>query len=229
MGYGRFDPLMLLFLIPPALLAFGAQAFLKYRVSTLSKVMNKAGMTGAECAKKILEQNGITDVKVEQVGGILTDHYSPREKVLRLSPEIHDGKSVTSLGVAAHECGHAIQDQKEYAPLVLRSTLAPATAIGSTLGMTLCALFLAIGAFGLLKIGIVVFSVSTVFSLVTLPVEFNASSRAMDQLVALKMTEGEETVQARKVLNAAALTYVAAAATSIAQLAYFIFRAYTRR
>ena len=227
--FGSFDPLMLLFLIPPMILAFGAQAFLKYRVSTLSKIQNQAGMTGAECAKKILEQNGITDVKVEPVKGVLTDHYSPREKVLRLSPEIHDGKSVTSLGVAAHECGHALQDQKEYAPLVLRSTLAPLTAIGSKLGMWLCMLFVAIQAFGLLKIGIVIFSVSTVFSLVTLPVEFNASSRAMEQLVALKMTQGEETVQARKVLNAAALTYVAAAAASSAQLAYFIFRAHARR
>jgi Zn-dependent membrane protease YugP len=223
------DPLMLMVAIPAMLLAFGAQAFLKSRVSAMSKIANAKGLTGAQVAQAILDHNGIADVRIEQVEGFLTDHYSPGEKVLRLSPEIYAGRSVTSMGVAAHEVGHAIQHQQAYAPLALRSTIAPAASIGSTVGLYLVPIFLGIGAIGLAKIGILIFAVSTFFTLVTLPVEFNASSRALAELEAMQLTWGEEWTNAKKVLDAAALTYVAAAATSIMYLVYFILRAQGRR
>lgn len=219
------DPLMVAVMIPAMLLAFGAQIFLKSRVGAMSKIQNAKGLTGAQVAQAILDRHGIQDVRIEEVGGFLTDHYSPSEKVLRLSPEIYGGRTVTSMGVAAHEVGHAIQHQEHYAPLAIRQTIAPAASIGSTVGLWLVPLFISIGAIGLVKIGILIFAISTFFTLVTLPVEFNASSRALAELEAMQLTWGEEWVAAKKVLDAAALTYVAAAATSIMYLIYFILRA----
>lgn len=229
LGFGLYslfyDPLLLIVMIPAALLSFGAQIYLKSQIGAASRVRNQRNMTGAECAQAILDQNGIHDVRIERVSGFLSDHYSPGEKVLRLSPEIHDGRSVASLGVAAHEVGHAIQHAQNYAPLALRSTLAPAASIGSMIGIYLLPIFFAMGSLGLVKIGIWVFSLSTLFTLVTLPVEFNASTRALAQLETLRLSYGDEWYRARKVLFAAALTYVAAAATSIMYLLYFIMRA----
>ncbi len=224
LGFFYIDPLYFLFLIPAMVIAFGAQVLLKSRVSRMSQIMARAGITGAQCAQRILEYNGIHDVRVEEVGGFLSDHYSPREKVLRLSPDIYRGRSITSLGVAAHEVGHAIQDAQAYAPLVLRQTIAPVAAIGSNLALLLVPIGIFLAWAQLVFWGIVVFSIAVFFTLITLPVEFDASRRAKEQLLAMGLTSGEEAVLVSKVLNAAALTYVAAAATAIAQLLYFIVR-----
>lgn len=222
-GWG-FDPLYFLFLIPAMLVALGAQLLLKSRVARMSKIPNRAGLSGAETAQRILDQNGIADVRIEEVPGFLSDHYSPSEKVLRLSPEIYRGRSITSLGVAAHEVGHAIQHAQAYAPLALRSTIAPAAAIGSNLALFLIPMGFVLQTFGLVKIGIYLFSIAVVFTLITLPVEFDASRRAKQQLSAMGIAGGDEGTLVAKVLSAAALTYVAAAATALAQLFYFIVR-----
>jgi Zn-dependent membrane protease YugP len=224
-----YDPTLLIVMIPAALLSFGAQIYLKSQVAAMSQMRNKKGMTGAQVAQAILDRNGIHDVRIEQVGGVLSDHYSPGEKVLRLSPDIYAGTSVTSMGVAAHEVGHAIQHAQNYAPLALRSTIAPAAAIGSGLGLYLIPFAISFHMLGLAKVGILVFSISTLFTLVTLPVEFNASSRGLAELEAMQLTWGDEWVAARKVLFAAALTYVAAAATSVMYLLFFILQVRDRR
>lgn len=219
------DPIYLLFTIPGAILAFGAKALLMARVAAGHKVQVQCGLTGEQVAKKILEHNGITNVKVEEVSGVLTDHYSPREKTLRLSPEIFRGKTVTAMGVAAHEVGHAIQDQKQYAPLVVRQTVAPAAMIGSNLAFGLIFLGMVLQWAGAYLIACIVFSVFVFFTLITLPVEYDASARARAELEGMRLTYGDEALHVRKVLSAAALTYVAAAATAILQFLYFLMKA----
>ncbi len=217
-----FSPLLLLLSLPAMLIAFIAQSLLQSRLGKYGRIASSSGLTGRECAQAILDAEGISGVRIEPVAGFLSDHYSPGERVLRLSPDIHDGRSIAALGVAAHEVGHAIQHARGYAPLALRSTIAPAAAIGSTLGIWLVPLFIAIHAIGLAELGLLIFSASTLFTLVTLPVEFDASRRAIAVLGRLGLTRGEETDAARKVLTAAGLTYVAAAASSIAYLLYFL-------
>lgn len=184
-----------------------------------AKVRSKTGMTGAEAAERILHHAGIRDVSIQHIKGNLTDHYDPSNKVLRLSDATYGSASVAAIGVAAHECGHAIQHQVGYGPLIMRSTLVPAANIGSKLGIPIILLGLFFGSGGILvQIGIWVFSIAVLFQLVTLPVEFNASRRAVLLLDQQGILAGEEVGQCRKVLNAAAMTYVAAAAASILQL-----------
>ncbi len=176
-------------------------------------------MTGAQAAQKILSLSGIYDVRIEHVRGSLTDHYDPSNKVLRLSDSVYGSTSIAAIGVAAHECGHAVQHDQEYSPLKIRSALVPAANIGSKAGIPLIILgaFLGMNQM-LIQIGIWVFALAVLFQIVTLPVEFNASGRALAMLGDYGMMERDEVSGCRKVLKAAALTYVAAAASAILQL-----------
>ena len=198
------------------------QSWLKGTYSKWMKVRNTSGLTGAETARAILEANGIHDVKVEAVKGMLSDHYDPRTKTVRLSEGNYGQANVSGMAVAAHEVGHAIQHAKAYAPLKIRTAILPVANIGSQFGPMLAIFGVILGATGLLQIGVALFAAAVLFQLVTLPVEFDASRRALVQLNKLGLATSADTGGARKVLTAAAMTYVAAAATSIAYLLYFI-------
>lgn len=184
-----------------------------------AKVRSISGMTGAEAAQMILNYAGIHDVRIEQISGRLSDHYDPRGKVLRLSDSTYADSSVAAIGVAAHECGHAIQHQENYGPLALRSTLVPVANVGSKLGIPIIILGVIMSYnYTLIQVGIWVFAIAVLFQLVTLPVEFNASSRATKLLVQYRILGSDEIKGCKKVLGAAAMTYVAAAAATILQL-----------
>ena len=183
-----------------------------------SRVPNARRLTAEDVAANILRLSGITDVRIERIKGSLTDHYSPSEKVLRLSDSVYGQTSVAALGVAAHECGHAIQHHVGYAPLKLRSLSVPAANFGSKLAWPLILIGILMGSVGLARAGVFLFSFVVIFQLITLPVEFNASRRAMVILRDANILYGEELTGAQKVLSAAALTYVAAVASSILQL-----------
>lgn len=217
--YGMyFDPTYLLVIIG-ALLCFFAQMRVSMTFKKYSKVRSRSGLTGAQAAQRILELSGIYDVRVEHIRGELTDHYDPSSKVLRLSDATYASTSVAAIGVAAHECGHALQHNKGYAPLSFRTALVPAANIGSKLGIPIILLGVFFGMNQLfIQIGIWVFAIAVLFQVVTLPVEFNASGRALSMLGNYGLMENDETRGCRKVLSAAALTYVAAAASSILQL-----------
>ncbi len=218
-GYGFFDPTMILVLIGAAL-SMWASARVKSTFQTYSRVRSMTGMTGAEAARRLLNSQGIFDVSIESVPGQLTDHYDPRTKTLRLSEPVYSSASVSAIGVAAHECGHAIQDHVNYAPLKLRGAFVPVANLGSQLSWPIIFLGLIIGGMGstMVNIGIWMFVLVVLFQLITLPVELNASRRAVVLLDQIGILQGEEVGQTRKVLGAAALTYVAAAAASILQL-----------
>lgn len=218
-GYGFFDPTMILVLIGVGL-SMWASARVNSTFARYSRVRCMSGMTGAEAAKRLLNAQGIYDVTVHKVSGKLTDHYDPRTKTVNLSESVYDSVSVAAIGVAAHECGHAMQDNTEYVPLKLRGAIVPAANIGAQLSWPMILIGVFIAGFGspLVQIGILLFSLSVIFQLVTLPVEFNASSRAVRLLDSTGILRGEEVDGTRKVLGAAALTYVAAAAGSILQL-----------
>ena len=183
-----------------------------------SRTPNARRLTAEDVAANILRLSGITDVRIERIKGNLTDHYSPNEKVLRLSDSVYGQTSVAALGVAAHECGHAIQHQTGYAPLKLRSLSVPAANIGSKLSWPLILIGILMGSTGLAQAGVFLFSFVVLFQLITLPVEFNASRRAMTVLRDTNILYGDELTGAQKVLSAAALTYVAAVASSLLQL-----------
>lgn len=196
-----------------------ASARVKTTFSKYSKVRSMSGCTGVEAADRILHMAGIYDVRIEHISGNLTDHYDPRDKVLRLSDSVYGQSSVAAIGVAAHECGHAIQHAKGYTPLMIRSTIAPAASFASNAAWPIIVLGFIIGLSKyLLPLGIVLFSVAVLFQIVTLPVEFNASSRAIVILGDSGILQQDELRQSKKVLKAAALTYVAATAASILQL-----------
>lgn len=218
-GYGFFDPTMILVLIG-ALLSMWASARVNSTFRKYSRVRSMTGMTGAEAARRLLNSQGIYDVSVEAIPGQLTDHYDPRTKTLRLSEPVYQSSSVSAIGVAAHECGHAIQDNAGYMPLKLRGAFVPVVNLGSRLSWPLILIGLIIGGMGstIVNIGIWMFVLVVLFQLITLPVELNASRRAVVLLDQTGILRGEEVGQTRKVLGAAALTYVAAAAASILQL-----------
>ena len=216
-GYD-FDPTYILIIIA-AIISLIAQWRVNSAFSKYSRVASMSGMTGAQAARMILQSNGINDVSVQRISGKLTDHYNPSTKVLNLSESVYGSTSVAAIGVAAHECGHAIQHARGYFPLSLRTALVPVANIGSQLSWV----FIIVGAIlsfnqTLITIGIIMFSAAVLFQLVTLPVEFNASARALEQLESNGILYRDEVSQTRKVLSAAALTYVAAAATAILQL-----------
>jgi len=217
-GFGFYDPTYILVLIG-VVITLIASARVKTTFAKYSKVRSMSGMTGAEAARRILNSAGIYDVTIEHIQGNLTDHYDPRSKVLRLSDSVYGSMSVAAIGVAAHECGHAIQHQNDYAPLKIRAALVPVANIGSTLAWPIILIGLFISAFEtLIPIGIILFSAAVLFQIVTLPVEFNASSRAVAVLDSNGILGSEEIRYTKKVLSAAALTYVASAAAAILQL-----------
>lgn len=215
-GYGM-DPTVILVLIG-ALLSMWASARVNGTFQKYSRVRSMTGMTGAEAAMRLLHSQGIYDVTVQPVRGQLTDHYDPRTKTVNLSEAVYSQTSVAAIGVAAHECGHAIQDNTGYVPLRLRAAFVPVANIGSRLSWPLIFLGLIIGLTPFIELGIWMFVLAVLFQLITLPVEFNASGRAVRLLGQIGILQDQEVDQTRKVLGAAALTYVAAAASSILQL-----------
>jgi len=216
--YYGFDPTYFLVLIG-VILSLWASARVKSTYAKYSGERSLSGMTGAQAAQRILSMAGIYDVTVQHVAGNLTDHYDPRNKTLSLSDAVYGNASVAAVGVAAHECGHAIQHDRGYAALKLRSALAPVANIGANISWPLILVGLLFGGSGtLIQLGIIMFSLAVAFQLVTLPVEFNASKRALNMLEETGVLYADELPKTRKVLNAAALTYVAAAASSILQL-----------
>lgn len=219
-----FDPLYLLMIAPALLLSLWAQFRVKRNFARYQQVPSSSGLSGAQVAQRILRGNGIHDVTVEEVQGFLSDHYDPAHRVLRLSPPVYRGLSVAAAGIAAHEAGHALQHAQAYAPLRLRSALVPAASLGSNLSWILIMAGLLIQWTTLAWVGIALFSAAVLFSLVTLPVEFDASRRAKAVLPALGLVSPADQGGVSAVLNAAAMTYVAAAATAILQLLYFVLR-----
>lgn len=219
-GYGYyFDPTYVLVLIG-AVISMIASARVKSTYSKYSRMRSRTNMTGAQAAQRVLSSAGIYDVRIQHVAGNLTDHYDPRNKTLNLSDSVYGSASVAAIGVAAHECGHAIQHQQGYSPLSIRSALVPAANFGSAAAWPLIILGIIFGGAGsvMCQIGIVLFSAAVLFQLVTLPVEFNASRRAVRILGDTGILSEQELPYTRKVLKAAALTYVAGAAAAILQL-----------
>lgn len=215
-----FEPTYVLVLIG-VVICLLAQAKVKGTFNRYARVANMRNMTGAEAAERVLRSAGIYDVRIEHVSGQLTDHYDPRSKVLRLSDSVYGQASVAAVGVAAHECGHAIQHAKGYAPLKVRGVLVPVANFGSAIAWPLILIGLLLGSYSsnlFIELGILAFSAAVLFQLITLPVEFNASSRALRILADTGVMQGDELRGAKKVLSAAALTYVASAASAILQL-----------
>lgn len=223
MGY-YFDP-TLIFVIIGAVLSMAASAKVNSTYSKYSKVRSMSGMTGADAAKRLLNSQGIYDVQVRPVSGQLTDHYDPRSKTVNLSDSVYGSTSVAAIGVAAHECGHAMQHNTGYVPLKLRGAIVPVANIGSQAAFPIILLGFFIGGVGspLVNVGLILFSLAVIFQLVTLPVEFNASRRAVTLLGQVGILGTEELGHTRKVLGAAALTYVAALAATVLQLARLVF------
>ncbi|MFQ5741531.1 MAG: zinc metallopeptidase [Acidobacteriota bacterium] len=218
-----FDPMYLLFVSPALLLGFYAQMKVKSAFKRFSRVSTLRGVTGAQVARSLLDAQGLSHVKVERSKGMLSDHYDPRGKVLRLSPGVYDSHSIAAAGVAAHEMGHALQDAESYAPLTLRTAMVPAVQFGSWLFIPIFFLGFLLNFPELAWVGVILFAGTVVFSLVTLPVEFDASHRAKRLLVNQGVLLGQEMAGVNKVLNAAALTYVAAAIQAVLTLLYYLF------
>ncbi len=212
-----FDSTMI-FLIPAIILSLFAQSRIRSTYNIYSREGLESRLSGAEVARRVLDQAGLYDVEIERIRGSLTDHYDPRTKVLRLSQDVYDKATIASAGVAAHEAGHAIQDDQEYAALKLRGIMVPLASIGSQFSMIIIMGGLLFGLRGLMDVGIILFSLVILFQLITLPVEFNASSRALAILGDTQILTMSEVPKAKKVLDAAALTYVAAAFSSIMTL-----------
>lgn len=229
-----FDPVWLILAIPGLILGLWAQMRVRSAFGVYGKVVNSRGFTGAQAARAMLDYYGLQDVRIEEVNGFLSDHYDPRSRTLRLSPDVGRSPSIAAVGVAAHEAGHALQHAKNYAPLSLRSALVPATQFGSFLGPLLFMggfLLQAITSFGynLAVLGLILFAFTAVFSVITLPVEFDASKRAKQELVKMNILSQQEMVGVNKTLNAAALTYVAAAIAAIGQVLYYALLLFGRR
>ncbi len=227
-----FDPYYFAAILPALLLAFWAQ----YRVrSTYAEAQRIAApLSGAAAARHILDSAGLQDVEIQMIPGQLSDHYDPRDRVLRLSEEVYQSQSLAAVGIAAHESGHALQDARHYAPLVIRNAAVPVAGFGSRGGIILLIIGLMLSVrspLGHLLVlgGLALFGVDVLFQLVNLPVEFNASSRAKAQLVELAIVSPQEMVYVNRVLNAAALTYVAATLQALLTLLYYIFRFSNRR
>lgn len=217
----------LLFIIPPFLLSLYAQWKVKSAFTEMQKV--PAPLSGAQAARRMLDASGLHSIPIECVPGELSDHYDPGAKVVRLSQAVYDGRSMSAVGVACHEVGHALQDAHGYAPLVIRNLAVPAANFGSNAGMILLLMGIVMSIQPLLWLGIIVFSAVVFFQLINLPVEFNASSRAKEQLVSLGMIAANDTYYVNRVLNAAALTYVAATLQAVMTLAYYILTALSDR
>lgn len=223
-----FDPLYFVFLIPGMLIAGFASMKVKAAFNKYSRIGASSGLTGAQVARTILDRNGLSDIAVERVQGHLSDHYDPSKRVLRLSPQVHDSYSIAAQGIAAHEAGHALQHKEQYAPLTLRSALVPVASFGSRVSwiLIMIGMFMAYSGGGMLiaKLGVLLFATTVAFTFVTLPVEFNASTRAKAILTNQGFIHANEQEGINAVLNAAALTYVAGAVSAVLQLLYFMVR-----
>lgn len=229
-----FDPLYLIMMVPALVLSLVASLLTRGVFKKYSTVPSSSGFTGAQAAERMMHSQGVFDVKVERIEGFLSDHYDPAHKVLRLSPDVYDSDSLSAVGVACHEAGHALQHAQAYAPLKLRTVLVPAAQFGSAASYwIILAGFLLMqfhglvspgAALTLLKIGIVCFSATVAFTLVTLPVEWDASHRAKQHMVSSSIVGPGQEVAAGRVLNAAFLTYVAAAVSAVLTLIYYLLR-----
>jgi Zn-dependent membrane protease YugP len=219
------DPIYFVFLAPGILLALWAQFRVQSAYARAKEIPARSGASGAEAAQAVLEDARVPGVVIEPTEGFLSDHYVPGERVLRLSPEVFAGRSLAALGIAAHEAGHAIQDARRYPLLVVRNALVPLASFGSGISWLLILAGFLLSMLALVKIGIIAFSLTVLFQLVNLPVEFDASRRARLALVEGRIITLQEDAEVKQVLDAAALTYVAATLTSILTLLYFLFRA----
>lgn len=219
MFYPRFyfDPTYLI-LLPAMIIALWAQFNIDKAYSKYKTVRAMSGVTGRDVARGILDGAGLFDVKIERYDRKLGDHYDPRDRVIRLSPEVYNGDTIAAAGIAAHECGHAIQHQNSYKPLVLRNKIAPVVNIGSNISVYLFMIGILFGNPMLAQFGIIFFSLAVIYQIITLPVEFNASTRALNILETRNFLYGDEIKGAKKVLNAAAMTYVAATLMAVSQL-----------
>ena len=226
-----FDPLYFVILAPGLLLAMWAQWRTQSAFNQGKEIPSSSGLTGAEAAAEVMRSAGISGVSIEPVQGFLSDHYDPREKVLRLSPDVYEGRSLSALGVAAHEAGHAMQDASHYPLMGIRNGLVPLASIGSNVSWIL--MIVGIGLMGMqpllgrpiVLLGIVAFSLTVLFQVVNLPVEFDASRRAREMLLQNGIVTAQEETVVRRVLSAAAMTYVAATITAMLTLVYFLIRA----
>ena len=231
-GFMLFDPLYLVFAVPGLILAGIATVMTKTTFRKYAEVMASSRLTGAQAAQQMLHAQGLHDVRIERGQGFLSDHYDPRQRVLRLSPPVHDSPSLSAVGVACHEAGHALQHAHGYVPLQLRSALVPVASFGSKFSYWILLLGLGLqtgshpGGFGaqMVNVGLILFTAAVLFSLVTLPVEWDASARAKKQMVSAGIVSSAEQADAGKVLNAAFLTYLASALTAIMTLVYFFLR-----
>ncbi|MBN1038140.1 zinc metallopeptidase [Clostridium botulinum] len=212
-----FDPTMII-LVPAMIIAFWAQTKVNSAYSKYSKVSAMNGYTGEQVARMMLDEAGLYDIRIELVNTKLGDHYDPSNRVLRLSPEVYRGQTISAAGIAAHEVGHAIQHKEAYKPLIIRNSIVPAVNISSNFSWILFFAGILMGLKSLVTLGIILFSAAVIFQLITLPVEFNASSRALNILKSRNILYGDEVKGAAKVLDAAAMTYVAAALMAISQL-----------
>jgi Zn-dependent membrane protease YugP len=217
-----FDPLYLIVSLPAILLVMFAQWKVKSAYDKYTRISNERGMTGVQAAQRLLSANGLSGVSVEGIAGNLTDHYDPRTKTLRLSAGVANVPSVASLGIVAHEVGHAVQDATGFVPLKVRGAIVPAVQVGSSLGPILVILGFILGFTGLAWLGVAVFSLALVFSVITLPVELDASRRALAMLSSNGMVSRFEADGVKSVLTAAALTYIAAVAQSLSQILYYV-------
>ena len=222
-GYYGFDWTYVVLVLPCILLSLWASANVNSTFKRYSTQYSRRGLTGAEAAERVLRANGVSGVRIERISGNLTDHFDPKSNVIRLSDNVYGNTSTAAIGVACHEAGHAVQYAQDYAPIRIRSAVIPATNLGSKLAMPLILIGLLINSFGdlsyfLIYLGIACFGLSLVFQLVTLPVEFDASHRAMEAIAQTELLTQEEQQGARKTLRAAALTYVAATAVALSQL-----------
>lgn len=220
-----FDPMYLLFIAPGFLLSLWASFRVKSTFSKYSEVRSRRGMTGAQAAYELMHRAGISDVEVVRASGVLSDHYNPVSKKLALSEPVYDSTSVAAIGVATHEAGHAIQHARHYAPLWVRSALVPTANIGSSLGYIVMVMGLMFSSTNMVVVGAVLFSAVLLFQVVTLPVEFDASRRAKALVTEYGIVTADERKGVDAVLNAAALTYVAAAITTLLTLLYYLHRA----
>jgi hypothetical protein len=218
-----FNPMYFVFALPALILAMIAQARVRSAVNKYSQVRTLRNITGAQVARAILDNAGLQDVAVERTNGLLTDHYDPLSRTLRLSPDVFDRPSVAAVGIAAHETGHALQHQARYLPLTARSAIVPAVQIGSWLGPIIFFVGMLFNTPALAWVGVILFAGVALFSLITLPVEFDASRRAKELLPQFGFATGDELVGVSRVLDAAALTYVAGLAQALSTLMYYVF------
>ena len=224
MMWGWFDPMYLLFLAPGMLLAMWAQWRVRSAYAEASRIPAHSGYSGAEAAQTLLHIAGVDGVRIEPINGFLSDHYVPGQRVLRLSPDVYGGSSLAALGIAAHESGHALQDANRYPLLILRNGLVPLASLGGSVAWIIMVVGFVLASMNLVLVGIAAFSLTVVFQLVNLPVEFDASRRARIALADAGLVTPEEDVYVKRVLRAAALTYVAATFSSILTLLYFLYR-----